>query len=189
MEAEIVGKVADKVLDDPAGTASWTFDYAGGYIKGFEDLFGGADKLEDRHRSLQLTLANATKHDLLLDENYFDSGTWYHSFPARIKAGDVVIGFVANSQGSVLTGVSGGLGLRLEGTNVCLGLGFTNPQFGSYKLSAILLPDFNDIGEKAYNQAEDNYAKRADLEGFELQARQIPSHYAMMGFAYSLARL
>ena len=86
-EAEIVGKIAENVLNNQAETASWTFDYAGRYIKGFQNIDRGNDKLEDRHRTLQLTLANATKHDLLLDENYFDSGTWYHSFPARIKAG------------------------------------------------------------------------------------------------------
>ena len=187
MEALVVGKIADKVLDDPSGTASWSFDYAGGFIQGFQNLFGGADEFKDRHRTLQLTFANATKHDIILDENDFDSGTWFHSFPVRIKAGEIVIGFVANSQGSFATGVSGGLGLRIEGTNVCVGLGFTNPHWGSYKMNAILQAS-KGAGRTAYDNSHDNSPKINSLDGFEVQARQVPSKQAMMGYVYTLTQ-
>ncbi|MCB0370123.1 MAG: hypothetical protein KDD45_12045, partial [Bdellovibrionales bacterium] len=70
---------------------------------------------------------------MILESNYFDSGTWVYSWPARIKAKTAVTGFVANGQGTWLTGVSGGLKLRVEGHDIFLGLGFTNPQFGGYK--------------------------------------------------------
>lgn len=81
------------------------------------------------------------------------------------------------------------MGLKLEGTNVGLGLGFTNPEFGSFKMSALLLQNTADLAKEAYNKSENNYPKLVDFEGFELQAQQVPSKQAMMGFVYSINKI
>lgn len=42
-------------------------------------------------------------------------------------------GLVANRQGSWFTGVTGGIKLRIDGTNIFIYLGFNNPYAGGYK--------------------------------------------------------
>ena len=61
MQGAVAGKIAEKFLDDPKGAGLWAFDFAGGAIQGFQNLFGGADQFNQRHRTLQLTFVNATK--------------------------------------------------------------------------------------------------------------------------------
>lgn len=188
-EVAVIEKVTEYALENPEGLATWSTRYAAATIQGYKDLFGGADKPEDRHRSLQLTLINATDHDIILQDHIFESGTWVYSFPARIAARQAVTGFVANSQGSILTGVSGGFAFRVEGQNLSFGLGFTNPQFGGYKTSIILRRNINGLATAAYDTAQNNYPKLESMDGFELQVRQVESKYAQMGQLFTFSKL
>ena len=63
----------------------------------FYGKFEGATEFENRYRSLELAIVNASDHDLEYDSAYFSSGTWFTSpLPLVIKPGEVCMGFVAN---------------------------------------------------------------------------------------------
>ena len=132
----------------------------------------GAAEFKDRHRSLELTIVNGTANKLEFEQggDYFDSGTWFTSFrPLVVPPCTAALGFVANRQGSILTGVSGGLRLRIQGTNLALYVGFTNPQFGSLKTS-IHVWDASKPASAAYDCTEDDSIKRATENGYRVSA-------------------
>ena len=132
----------------------------------------GAKEFEDRYRSLELTIVNGTTHKLEFEEggDYFDSGTWFTSFrPLVIESGQAALGFLANRQGSFLTGVTGGLRLNIEGTDLALFMGFTNPAIGSYK-NSIHVWEASKEAKEAYECALDDSIKRHVENGYRLVA-------------------
>lgn len=122
-----------------------------GYIDGLKSLFDGAWNIQDRSRSLQLTFVNLATQDVVIEDTYFDSGTWYQSWYPEMKAGMVHQGTVANHQGSFFTGVSGSMRLKIKGTSIYIYIGFTNPYFGSYKHYGELSYEWKSA-EYAYDQ-------------------------------------
>ena len=84
-----------------------------------------------------------------------------------------------------MTGVSGGVGYKVKNKNVYIGMGFTNPFFGSYKNSAVLLCEGGG-GDEAYDEADNNHPKLVTKYGFKLQTQQVPSDYTQMGVVWTL---
>lgn len=131
--------------------------------------FDGARQLKDRHRSLELVV-NGTSNNLKYDGEYFDSGTWFESLnPLVIQPGKAAVAFVANRQGSFMTGVSGGLRFEIEGTGKYLVIGFTNPYMGSYKTS-IHVCGSDKTAKYGYDHAENDSIKFDKEQGFLLVA-------------------
>lgn len=161
------------------------------------DLYGsfeGAKNFSDRHRSLELVIINATRHKLVWDESFFDSGTTFAGpVPLNVTPAleneptGAVLWTVANGQGSFLTGVSGAGKWNLEGTELALVIGFTNPQFGSYK---------NEIGivgrrakpRLAYDASFHANAKRHNMMGYTVTAySETAQGGGMRRFVYCIA--
>jgi hypothetical protein len=103
----------EKVLADPQGAGRFPSQYASGVISGWKDTFEGAWDLKDRTRSLQLTLINNSGRRIFIEDVYFDSGTWFKSWPPVIEKGRLEVATVANKQGSWFTGVTGGVRMRI----------------------------------------------------------------------------
>lgn len=82
--------------------------------------------------------------------------------------------------------MAGGLGLSIGGSNTNVSIGFTNPEIGSYKYSANLRNESDGNGEYGYNTAYDNNPKYSQLDGFTLQAQQVNSDFAQMGYLWTL---
>lgn len=61
-----------------------------------------------------------------------------------IPAKFVCQGTVANRQGSWFCGVTGGIRLRIDGTNIRIYLGFNNPYIGGFKHFGELSYDFRN---------------------------------------------
>lgn len=133
--------------------------------------FDGAKELKDRHRSLELVVVNGTSNNLKYNDEHFDSGTWFESLkPLVIQPGKAAVAFVANRQGSFMTGVAGGLRFEIEGTGKYLVIGFTNPHMGSYKTS-IHVCGSDKPAKYGYDHAEDDSIKFYKEQGFLLAAR------------------
>ena len=88
---------------------------------------------------------------------------------AEIKLGKAAVAFVANRQGSFMTGVSGGLRFEIEGTGKYLVIGFTNPYMGSYKTS-IHVCGSDKTAKYGYDHAENDSIKFDKEQGFLLVA-------------------
>lgn len=146
-------------------------DLAGVYdaALNFYGKFQGATDFKDRHRSLELALVNGCPNSLEFDSEYFDSGTWFTSpQPLVVGPGDTSMSFVANRQGSVMTGVTGGVKYRISGTNLALYMGFTNPEMGSYKNYVEVRPN-DQPARYAYDNSNDDSVKiRSNDYGFRL---------------------
>lgn len=151
----------------------------------------GATEFKDRHRSLELTIVNGINRDLEFENgsDYFNSGTWYTSLqPLVIKPGTAALGFVANRQGSILTGVTGGLRLGIKGKDYALFLGFTNPQFGCYKTSIHVWPKTRSA-EDAYLAASDDSIKCCTEHGYFLRATlEQPKEGGMKRMEYVISK-
>lgn len=136
--------------------------------------FDGATEFKDRHRSLELLLVNGTTKPLAFEEEYFDSGTWFWSpLPLVIEPGKGSMMYVANRQGSILTGVTGGLRYRIQGENKWVYLGFTNPQAGCYKTFITVTSDKKGA-QYGYDNAQDDTVKNFDVEGYHVQCTMHP---------------
>jgi len=70
------------------------------------------DDLKKKHRWFQCTIKNATQFDLLLEESYLDSGT-YWTAPGTVTQFDQMTFSGCNKNNSVATGVSGGQAFRV----------------------------------------------------------------------------
>ena len=124
---------------------------------------------------------------MVIEDTYFDSGTWYQSWVPELKAGMVCQGTVANSQGSFMTGVTGGMRLKIKGTGVYIYIGFTNPFSGSYKHYGELSSEWRQA-RYGYDQSENNNPKNTQIEGYRFQVVQTTSTIAQMAFVYELCK-
>lgn len=96
-------------------------------------------------------------------------------------------GTVANSQGSVFTGVTGGMRLSIKGTGIYVYVAFNNPFSGTYKHYGELSTSWQS-GSYAYNKSEHNSSKDAYNDGYRLQVVQASSPIAQMAFIYQLSK-
>ncbi len=164
-EAVLSGK--DLIND----AASNCYDAA---VSFYHKLDGGSD-FKDRHRSLELVIANASNETLEFDSEYFDAGTWFHHpEPLRLQPGDVTMLFVASNAGSLVTGVNGALKYRIASTDKCLFVGFSNPNIGSYK-TYVAVDHQTQTARWAYERCEDDTVKvKPNDFGYQLTAKMRP---------------
>ncbi|WP_455925447.1 hypothetical protein [Pseudomonas putida] len=134
--------------------------------------FEGAKAFADRHRSLEMVVVNATRRRLVWENSFFDSGTTFAGpMPLNVLPVDThepvgaTLWTVANGQGSVMTGVSGAGKWRIEGTRFALVVGFTNPQFGSFK-SEIGVVGRDAAARIAYDACDNVDAKQYEALGY-----------------------
>lgn len=97
--------------------------------------------ITDSNRWLTVTVFNQTQFDLvyLAGSTYFDSGRFYTA-PTNVSPFESMTFSASSSDGSYKTGVSGGVVFQLQmpssGTSdqtQDVAIGFTNPEWGSYK--------------------------------------------------------
>lgn len=104
------------ILQNPTEAAKIPSKLITGQINGLIQAFEGAWDIKDRTRSLQLTFVNGLKDKKLeYAGDYFDSGTWYETWKPQFLPDSVMQGTVANSQGGIFTGVTGGIKLKISG--------------------------------------------------------------------------
>jgi hypothetical protein len=175
------------LIEDPYKAAQIPTQFIQGSIDGMKGVFEGAWNIKDRTRSLQLTFVNLIGRDVVVEESYFDSGTWFQSWNPIIKTGTIVQGTVANRQGSWFTGVTGGMRLKVQGTNMYIYLGFNNPYIGGYKFYAELSQTWRPA-KYGYDHSNDNNMKNTQFAGYRLQAVQTPSTITQMAFVYEISK-
>lgn len=175
------------MIEDPYKAAQIPTQFIQGSIDGMKGVFEGAWNIKDRTRSLQLTFVNLIGRDVVVEESYFDSGTWFQSWNPIIRTGTIVQGTVANRQGSWFTGVTGGMRLKVQGTNMYIYLGFNNPYIGGYKFYAEL-SQIRRPAKYGYDNSNDNNMKNTQLAGYRLQAVQTPSTITQMAFVYEISK-
>ena len=176
--------MAEVALKNPRELASFETQFISGKIEGWTKLLEGAWSLKDRARSLQLTFVNLSGQDVYIEDTYFDSGTWYRSWPPVIGPGMIAQGTVANRQGSWFTGVTGGMRLKINGACFAY-IGFNNPYIGGYKNYGELAW-FWKYPRYGYDQSENNNPKLSINCGYKLTVQQIPSEIAQMDFLFTL---
>lgn len=111
-------------------------------IDQFNTWFGGVNDVKDKVRWLQISLVNlSTEHTLQVEDNWFDSGRFWSQPFEGVAPGSAITFFVCDKDGSIFTGVSGGVGVRPYKDNqafsddngswwICT---FSNPYVGSEK--------------------------------------------------------
>lgn len=112
---------------------------------GFNNLVGKVDDVRKKVRWLKIKIVNmSTTHSLLVDDSWFDSGRFWEQPFSRIQPGSALTFFVCDNDGSIMCGVTGGVGLSAydkagsklkEGSNTQWVCTFSNPYAGSYKCS------------------------------------------------------
>ena len=118
-----------------------------------------------------MEIINNSKYTFTFTSSYFESGSLFDtSRPKDIQAGGKDTIYVANKEGSLATGVAGGLDFKIQGSTGDLNLyiGFSNPQFGSYK--TFIAVNKGKSAEWAYDQIDDETFKRLSQSGFDLTA-------------------
>uniref|UniRef100_A0A914VEC5 Uncharacterized protein n=1 Tax=Plectus sambesii TaxID=2011161 RepID=A0A914VEC5_9BILA len=152
-------------------------------VQGFE----GTLHLKDRHRSLELTILNNTPYTLRYSGVYFDSGTSYYDACAQILPGKGCSWFVANKQGGILTGVTGGTKYSIVGSkNLSLYIGFCNPAIGSLKHYVSVQHD-GYSANYGYDQCQDDDMKHFSENGFVLTVEKAESKIAHRRFIYTIS--
>jgi len=141
------------------------------------DLYGKLDTsdstFDEKHRPIELVVVNGLKRALRLRPKrgdtgtYFSSGKWFvHPQNIEISPGGMMPMFVSNTDGSVLTGVSGMLDYEIVGDeDKHFLVGFSNPQFGSYSTYINVLED--KTAKEAYETEDD------DLWGDNIKSEKI----------------
>lgn len=138
--------------------------------------FEGADAFVERSRKLELVVINATSRRLVWENSFFDTGTTFTGpIPLNIlpvdetEAVGATLWAVANSQGTIMSGLSGAGKWQIEGTAFSLVIGFTNPQFGSFK-SEIGIVGRDAEARIAYDATDNVEAKQFNMFGFTVSA-------------------
>ncbi|KAH7446696.1 hypothetical protein KP509_01G069000 [Ceratopteris richardii] len=82
-------------------------------IDQFNTWFGGVSSVQDKTRWLEITLVNlSTDAKLSVDDSWFDSGRFWSQPFQSLVPGTAMTFYVCNKDGSIMTGVSGGVGLE-----------------------------------------------------------------------------
>ena len=114
-------------------------------INKFHSWFGGVGNVREKARYLEITLVNmSTKNQrVVMEDNWFDSGRFWSAPFGSIPPGSAKTFFVCDKDGSLFTGVSGGIGLRVykgdsknvfeDGNGSWWICTFSNPYSGSSK--------------------------------------------------------
>lgn len=104
--------------------------------------FSVPQELKDKHRSMVITVHNETQFDLVYDSDYFYTGR-YWTGATNVPAFHETIFSACNGDGTILQGVSAGAGFHLRlptksgSTKLPIGVGFENPEWGSFSASAV----------------------------------------------------
>ncbi|KAJ7298768.1 hypothetical protein O6H91_20G050100 [Diphasiastrum complanatum] len=124
---------------------------AGGVLKAvstiadeFNQLFGSVEDVHNKVRWLEISIVNlSTEQTLYIDKSWFDSGRFWAQPFDGIAPGSAQTFFVCNSDGSIFTGVSGGVSYKVvksssqskftEGSKERLICTFSNPYAGATK--------------------------------------------------------
>jgi len=126
-------------------------------------------------------LGNFLNQNITVEDVFFDTGTWYQSWSKSIRPVSIEQGVVANKQGSIMSGVSGGIRLKIEagnGNGVAYGyIGFSRPYMGSSKLFADIRYDIFPA-KYASDNLKDNYLKLKYFDGYKIRAEQRDSSLA-----------
>lgn len=121
-----------------------------------------------------MTFTNLSDRKVIYLDDYFDSGTWFRTWHSDIRPKFINQGLVANKQGSWFCGVTGGMKLKIDGTNIFIYLGFTNPYIGSYKNFCELSTEDKDA-RYGYDRSYNNSPKISSLSGFNIKVVQAES--------------
>jgi hypothetical protein len=96
--------------------------------------------LTDKHRWMTVTLFNQTQFNIFWTGNdYFSSGRFWTA-PTNVNPFNSMTFSVCDSDGSFLTGCSGGGAFNIQlpdGSAIPLAVGFTNPQTGAIKAAVV----------------------------------------------------
>uniref|UniRef100_A0A914WJ83 Uncharacterized protein n=1 Tax=Plectus sambesii TaxID=2011161 RepID=A0A914WJ83_9BILA len=164
--------------------ADYTLCTEDAVVQGFE----GTLHLKDRLCSLELTILNYTPYTLRYSGVYFDSGTSYYDACAQILPEKGCSWFVANKQGGILTGVTGGAKYSIVGSeNLSLYVGFCNPAIGSFKHFASVQHD-GFSANYGYDQCQDDDIKHFSENGFALTVEKAESKIAHRRFIYTISK-
>jgi hypothetical protein len=111
----------------------------------FNKLVGKVDDVKKKVRWLKITIVNMSPtQSLLVDDSWFDSGRFWEQPFFRIHPGSALTFYVCDHDGSIMCGVTGGVGLSAydkaeskftEGSSTQWVCTFSNPFAGSYKCS------------------------------------------------------
>jgi hypothetical protein len=144
-------------------------------VDGLVKLFEGSWNIKGRSRTLQLTFSNLLRQQVSYAGDYFDSGVWYKTWTPTMRPGSITQGTVANRQGSFMTGVTGGIKLRIEAGNgkpaAYIYLGFNNPYVGGYKNFGEI-STLNKPPKYGYSKSSNNSPKNSVSNGYRLQVVQ-----------------
>ncbi len=111
-------------------------------IKSMADVIPkAADELTDKFRWMTLGIRNETQFKLTHTSSWFDSGRFWDSPPGIIKPFESAEFSVCSKDGSIGTGVSGGIRLEVDleemDETLFVGVGFAHPAVGTRKSSVI----------------------------------------------------
>jgi len=122
-------------------------------IEGAEDAVASASESSgepsapapppQKNRTVQLSVLNHTQFRLVPDSSYFYSGR-FDVAPADVAPFDTMTFTAVDADDSILTGVSGAVTFSMtlpNGASCRVGIGFSNPEWGSYKTNIAFDPD------------------------------------------------
>jgi hypothetical protein len=115
---------------------------AGKLVEAISKMAPGAPELpsglQGKDHWLMMTVYNQTQYPLVFLASYFNSGRFYTA-PTNVPPFKDMTFSGCASDGSLLTGVSGGVQFQIgvPGNPLTFGIGFSNPQIGAYKASVV----------------------------------------------------
>ncbi|OJJ22334.1 hypothetical protein BKI52_06525 [marine bacterium AO1-C] len=168
----------------------------GGMVKSF--IPDSPKDLKDKHRWMTVTIINETQYNIVFEESYFDSGRFWTP-PTNTPAFKSMTFSGCNKDGSILTGVSGGALFQLqmpkEGggyEKLNFGVGFSNPEAGSIKISGIYPTKSGEEGAKqAYDKVDDGTTNKKSevFPGKDKDGHDIKVQFILVASAGQEARV
>ncbi|GLB43548.1 hypothetical protein LshimejAT787_1400600 [Lyophyllum shimeji] len=150
-------------------------------------LDDGDDTLKSKDHWMQCSVRNETQFDIIYNNEYFDSGTYYRAPPIKIPKFSTGQFSVCNKWG--LAGVSGGNAWKVildNNHSFPFALGFTDPFIGARKSAAIehgsAKDGYNAASERGANGVSDVYTGKDDdgnTTYFLLALSAVTGHHSM----------
>ena len=140
------------------------------YVESLYGHFIETKKWKGRTRKLEVVVINGTTKHLQFDEDYFETGHWFSAPPSLfLQPGSGVVGFAANRPG-FLTGVTGGMRWKIEGTSKYVVIGFTNPRVYRNKTFIQCTSEQKMTAKMGYKRTYDDRLKFEMVDGFVVSA-------------------
>lgn len=147
------------------------------------------DELKDKHRWMTIKISNETQFNLVYLGDHFNKGRLWDKSSGNIAPFEHMVVSVCSRDGSLLTGVRGGIAFKLQMPskpnsyqNLKFGIGFSHPEVGLRKCEAFFKASPKKAFERISKETSKNSTSKTSkiFTGRNVKGKQVSINFLLV---------